>query len=206
MMGLPVFFGDQAYLGGGHYGHVVDLLDLSCKTLSLWDPGDANPIWWRDRIYVQGPINSAQALTLSDGKAEHVLRLYGYKGTGHVIAPVGDGLLVERDAATGAYLVAYDAVTGEPRWRSPMIVDAMASGTGELVFVVGGHRLRDRGGQARPDAYSCVLHALDAKTGKVRWQYRFPDGDHVMEGTVPVIADGHVVVATLRGVYCFAGR
>lgn len=206
MMGSPVFFGEQAYVGRAHYGYVVDLPAMSSRTLGMWDPGNAYPIWWRGQLYVQGPGNSARALRLNNGKAESVLRVYGYKGTGHLVAPLGGGLLVERDPATGAYLVAYDVVTGEARWRAPMIVESMASGTGELLFIVGEHRLRDPRGRIIPDIRYSVLHALDPKTGRGCWQYRFPDGHRAIRATVPVIADGHVVAATTKGVSCFRGQ
>jgi len=87
-----------------------------------------------------------------------------------------------------------------------MIVEAMASGTGELLFIVGEHRLRDPRGRIIPDVRYSVLHALDPKTGRGRWQYRFPDGHHAIRATVPVIADGHVVAATTKGVWCFRGQ
>ncbi len=160
-LGLPVFFGDRAYIGVGHSGYVVALPEMTGEAVHLYDPGDIRPIYWHGRVFVQGPLPEAQALSVEGPRVARAFRVYGRRMEGHGLAPVGNGLLFEVDRQTGG-LAAYSTDSGEQRWRSTMEIGGACSTTHDQVFVMRAHRLPGRRGGRGPGAQSWALHVLDA--------------------------------------------
>ncbi len=124
------------------------------------------------------------------------------------------------EAGIRGFLDAYDAKTGERRWRFYTIPAAGEPGVetwggesyktgGGSTWVTGsydptlgliywgvGNPGPDWNGDSRPgdNLYTCSLVALDAKTGTLRWHFQFtPHDTHDWDATeIPVLFDGRL--------------
>jgi alcohol dehydrogenase (cytochrome c) len=137
------------------------------------------------------------------------------------------------EAGIRGFLDAYDAKTGERRWRFYTIPapgepgaetwsgDAWKTGGGatwltgsydpelDLIYWGVGNPGPDWNGDNRPgdNLYTCSLVALDASTGTLRWHFQFtPHDTHDWDATeIPVLIDG-AVAGRPRKLVAFANR
>jgi alcohol dehydrogenase (cytochrome c) len=233
-------------------GHVVALDARSGRV--LWRYGQVLP----EQLLTLGfgPTNRGVAIidsTLFVGAPDaRLVALDARSGAVRWIAPVADnalgyaitaaplavGQLVivgisGAEAGIRGFLDAYDARTGERRWRFYTIPGAGEPG----VDTWGGESYRTGGGStwvtgsydpelnllywgtgnpgplwngdSRPgdNLYTCALVALDAATGALRWHFQFtPHDTHDWDATeIPVLLDG-VVKGTRRRLVTMANR
>jgi alcohol dehydrogenase (cytochrome c) len=177
-------------------------------------------------VYVGAPDAKLVALDARSGAVRWIVPVadnaLGYAITGAPLA-VGDLVLVGvsgAEAGIRGFLDAYDAKTGERRWRFYTIPAAGEPGVetwggesyktgGGSTWVTGSY---DPGlglvywgignpgplwnGDNRPgdNLYTCSLVALDVKTGALRWHFQFtPHDTHDWDATeIPVLIDGRV--------------
>ncbi len=177
-------------------------------------------------VYVGAPDARLVALDARSGAVRWIVPVAD-NATGYAItaAPlaVGDLIVVGisgAEAGIRGFLDAYDARTGERRWRFYTIPAAGEKG----VETWGGESYKTGGGSTwvtgtydptldliywgvgnpgplwngddRPgdNLYTCSLVALDAKTGALRWHFQFtPHDTHDWDATeIPVLLDGRI--------------
>ena len=190
-------------------------------------------------VYVGAPDARLVALDARSGAVRWITPVAD-NATGYAItaAPLAVGQLVivgisGAEAGIRGFIDAYDARTGERRWRFYTIPTAGEPG----VETWGGESYRTGGGStwvtgsydpeldliywgtgnpgplwngdSRPgdNLYTCSLVALDAKSGTLKWYFQFtPHDTHDWDATeIPVLLDG-VVKGTPRKLVTMANR
>jgi polyvinyl alcohol dehydrogenase (cytochrome) len=180
--------------------------------LYMLDAQDGHKIWER-RVGPTGLLGGMELGSASDGKAIYLANSNSIHTVYELTAGVGAGL-----KTTGGFWAAYDVVTGDLLWQTPVpsadlpltnactpdnvkrygfevclhVVWGKNRGPGFFAWPIGPVTVANGVVYAGVADLEGNVVAMDAATGKILWQYR--TGASV--NTAPTVVDGHVYVGS----------
>lgn len=187
-----VVFGDID--GSAKPGGRVIALDAETGT-TVWEAVTladiySAPVVSDGRIYVQDDEGTLYTLALDSGKEFWQARIGAQGGNG---PSVSEGTVYIGGIDTGE-LLAFDAMTGDERWRV-RLGDAVLSSA-----AIVGNTVYTSSGTLAGESPVGDLIALDTETGRERWRVRLPS----FLNSSPAVVDGAVYIGDVSGTMsCF---
>lgn len=164
---------DAADLDGDGVTEILCVQSRSGKPLQLAAvAGKDGHLLWELPLVMGGwaPRPSAGRRPLADLNGDGVLDVVLWRPTSDFASANEPGELVACDGRNGSMLwqASSPELPGEAQlaWPEPTVGDLDGDGAAEVIVAV--HQ-----GSDSPQGYACDLMALDGRTGKVRWQWRW---------------------------------